>query len=169
MSTSPSVPKSPVPTRQIWLVVWGALAAAPIAYAVIAQQVEVTTSPSATLPLLRMAFLGVAALGFVAGSFLMSRAGAPGGFPPAPPASPDNPDLVAPATFQLRSIIAMALFESVAIHGFVLVLLGGPRMLILPWSATSLVGLVGIALPSGLAYWRRWEMAAARTGPSTIG
>jgi hypothetical protein len=166
MSTSPT---PPLPTRQVWLVVWGALAAAPIAYAVIAQQVQVTTPPPGNLPLLRMAFLAVAALGFVAGSLLMSRAGTPGGFPPAPPASPDTPDLVAPATFQLRSIIAMALFESVAIYGFVLVMLGGPPLLVLPWSATSLVGLVGIALPNGLAYWRRWEMDAARTGPSAIG
>ena len=166
MSQSPT---SAVPSRQVWLTIWGALALAPIAYTIIAQQVAVTTPPSETLPLLRMVFLPVAALGFVAGSFLMSRAGTPGGFPPAPPASPDTPDLVAPASFQLRSVIAMALFESVAIYGFVLVFLGAPPLHILPWSATSFVGLVGIALPNGLAYWRRWEMDAARTGPSAIG
>lgn len=162
-------PMSVVPTRQAWLMIWGSLALAPIAYAFIAQQVQVTTPRSETFPLLRMVFLGMGVLGFVAGSFLMSRAGTAGGFPPAPPASANTPDLAAPATFQLRSIIAMALFESVALYGFVLVFLGGPPLEILPWCATSFVGLVGIALPNGLAYWRRWEMDAARSGPSAIG
>lgn len=166
MSQSPT---SPVPTRQVWLVIWGALTTAPIAYAVLAQQIEVTTTPPETFPMLRMVFVGMAVLGFVAGSFLMSRAGSAAGFPPAPPASPNTPDLVAPTAFQLRSVVAMALFESVAIYGFVLVFLGGPPLHILPWSATSFVGLVGIALPNGLAYWRRWELDAARTGPSAIG
>jgi hypothetical protein len=162
--TSPT----PTPTRRTWLVVWAALAAAPIVYAVLAQQIQVA-SQSETFPLLRTAFIGLSALGFIAASFLMARAGSVGGWPPGPPASPNTPDLVAPAVFQLRSVIAMALFESIAIYGFVLVFLGGPRLEILPWSAVSFMGLVGIALPNGLAYWRRWEMDAARSGPSAIG
>lgn len=156
------MPDSPSTTsRQLWLVIWVALTAAPVGYAVIAQVVPVSAEPSALLPSLRLAFIGLAVVAFGAGTFVMSRATTPGGWPPGAPPPAHAPDLAAPAVFQTRSVIAMALFESVAVYGFVLFMLGGPALQVFPSSAASIAGMVGVVLPAGLAYWRRWELVGA--------
>lgn len=167
MPSSPD--SSSTPTRQLWLVIWGVLTVAPIGYAVIAQLIEAPLEPATMWSTLRAVFFGMSALAFVAATFLMSRAADAGGWPPGASGPSHTPDLAPPATFQVRSLIAMALFESIAIYGFVLVLLGGPRLHILPWTAASGAGLLAIVLPKGLAYWRRWEMASAGARPSAIG
>ena len=165
-----SLTPTPAPTRPMWLVIWGALTLAPVVYTALAQVIATPQGRPATFDTMRLAFIGLAVLQFVAGSVLMAKAASPGGPPaPAPPAGAASPtnarEIAAPAAFQTRSIIAMALFESIAIYGWVLFLLGAPRAQILPWSAASIAGLVAIVLPSGLAYWRRWEMAASGTKP----
>ena len=63
----------------------------------------------------------------------------------------------------------MAFFESIAVYSWLLVWLGGPRQQILPWNAVCLIGMLGVALPNGLAYWRRWDQVANGTWPSAIG
>jgi hypothetical protein len=162
------MPDSPPTTsRQVWLIMWGALTAAPVIYVVLAQVIAAPAEPSASLPLLRTAFVGLAVVAFGAGTFLISRAAGPEGFPPGPTA-PGAPDLAAPATFQLRSIVAMALIESVAVYGFVLFMLGGSRLQVLPCAAASIAGMVGVVLPAGLAYWRRWELAASGGRPPAL-
>jgi hypothetical protein len=63
----------------------------------------------------------------------------------------------------------MAFFDSIGVFGYVLLMMGGAPMQNLPWSAASVAGMLGVVLPSGLAYWRRWEDSAGRTTPKAIG
>ena len=159
---------APAPTRSVWLVVCGALCAAPILYGVLAPMVAPDVQPAPTLALMRTAFAGAATLGFLLATYLMrrvARAADPGqGLFALRPEG----ELATPAAFQLRSIFAMALFESVAIFGFVLVFLGAPPEQAWVWSAASFAGMVGIALPAGLAYWRELERAG-QGGAAPIG
>ena len=163
-SSMPTVAQS----RRLWLIVWGALTLAAVMYSVIAQMLGGAKQAPATFETMRTVFVGLAAAAFAAGTFVMSRAGSPGGWPPGLPPSPQSPDLAPAVTFQTRTIIAMALFESIAIYGFILVTMGGPPMQILPWSAATIVGMLGVVLPQGLSYWRRAE-DAERSGRSPIG
>jgi hypothetical protein len=115
---------------------------------------------------MRMAFLGLSALAMLGGSFVMSRAASPGGFTDA---ASSGSDIATPAQFQTRSIVAMALFESISVYGFLLQMMGQGPMQNLPWSAASIAGMLGVVLPGGLSYWRRWELAAGGTQPPAIG
>ncbi len=153
----------PVPSRPLWLVVWGALTAAPVIYSALAPQLA-RPEPAEIFPTMRAVLVAVAAACFALGAFVMSRAGRPGGWPPAPPGTASAGDLAAPQVFQLRSIVAMALFECSSVFGFVLVGLGMSALEILPWAAATVVGMLAIVLPNGLAYWRRWEMEGAGSG-----
>jgi hypothetical protein len=159
----------PTPSRQLWLIIWGALTLAPIVYVIVGSQMMHQGEPPAMLATMRMAFLGLSALAFLAGSFVMSRAASPGGFPRAQDAASSGSDIATPAQFQTRSVIAMAFFESISVYGFVLLTMGGQPLQNLPWSAASVAAMLGIVLPSGLSYWRRWEDSASRATPKAIG
>ncbi len=72
--------------RPLWLILWGALTAAPVIYAVLAQTIAISAQPLEQWPLFRLVFIGLAPLGFAFASFIMTRAsGASGanGWPPA--------------------------------------------------------------------------------------
>ena len=58
-------------------------------------------------------------------------------------------------------VIAMGLFESVAIYGWVLTFLGAPPSQVWYWGGASVALQIAIALPTGLGYWREWEREAA--------
>ena len=65
-------------------------------------------------------------------------------------------ELVPAATFQTNSIIALALSEAAAIMGFVAAPSGHGSMMI-PFVGGSLVVILFVILPSGVAYWRLKE------------
>jgi hypothetical protein len=140
---------SPAPSRSVWLVVWGALTMAPLFYGFLAPMVAPGVTPSQSLELFRNAFLALGVGAASVGTLVMSKAASSAG------------NLAAPAAFQLKSVIAMALFESVAICGVVLTVLGAPPSQVWYWGGASVALQVAFALPSGLGYWREWERVEA--------
>jgi hypothetical protein len=141
--------------RMNWFVVLGALSAAPIFYVVMARTIAKTITPSAALAptrsMLHPLFMALAGVQLVVGAVVLLRARAPGD--DAKGAS-SAVDLATPAQFQLRSIIGMAMFEAISIYGFLLAFMGNDPTECVVWSAVSLLGMLGVALPVGVAYWR---------------
>lgn len=146
--------------RDPWFAILMAFCAAPVAYFVIARQLEGGMDASPALPALRPAFGALALAQLAAGAFLLVRAPrARTGAPPAA-ASVALPDVGGPAepqAFQAAFVVASALVESCAILGFVLVVLGAPANDYVPFGLGTLAVLLGVGLPSGLRYWSARE------------
>jgi putative Ca2+/H+ antiporter (TMEM165/GDT1 family) len=138
--------------RNSWFAVFAGMALAPFIYAYIARMLpHATTSPE--LPTLRTAFIALAALQLALGAMVLLRARAPAMFGVAEAASAVG-EQAAPAQFQVRSVLGMAMFEAVSVYGFLLVFLGGDPGDCVYWGAVTLIGMLGVALPVGVAYWR---------------
>ena len=146
-------PSTTMSGRTTWLIIWTAITTAPLIYALIASTALPGVPPSPMLGFLRGVLLAASAVAAALGTLLLSRA------------SRVNGNLAPPAQFQLRSVTAMALFESIAVFGYVLSFQGAPPSQIWLWSGASLVLMVAVALPKGLGYWSEWEQAADR-GPA---
>lgn len=154
---------TPSQYRKNWFIILGALTVVPVAYAVLARMIAPRIPPSPTVTTLRYVFMGVAGVQFLVGAFLLLRARVPA-FLGAAETTPPAEALAAPAQFLARSVVGMALFEAVGVYGFLLVFLGNDPGECLVWSAVSLIGMLGVALPMGAAYWR--DLAQPSAGPA---
>ena len=148
--------------RLTWFLIWGAVTVAPILYPIMARFVAAGVKPSPGLSASRVAFMACAAVAFTLGSFWIRRAPRAVMGAGILKQSPEG-ELAPPAVFQLHSIIAMALIESVSVYGCVLVLLGAPPDQSWLWSTVSVAGMVGLVLPVGLSYWL--ESPPTNAGP----
>ena len=137
------------PSRSSWLSLWGALTSALVVYAFIAPLIASGVEPHPSLALIRGVLLSVSVVAAALGLLLLSRA----------PRTPEG--LAPPASFMLRSIVAMALFESVTLFGFLLTFLGAPPSQVWLWSGASLTLMLAVALPTGLGYWNEWDLTAS--------
>jgi hypothetical protein len=123
-------------------VVWASLAAAPVFCTLVAFLARPGTAWGASLPdlgaplelALTVAALGSAALGLVVPRVMGARAGR--GL--AAGASEDESRRAA----QVPCIVQWALFEAVAIHGFVIAMAGAPASRVVPFAALALALLL---------------------------
>jgi hypothetical protein len=154
-----------------WFVLWAAFTAAPVIYGVVAMLVAPTLpAASPLLPVLRLAFAGLALVQLVSGTFLMTRASRAVYGAPGPAAPPEGPALAEPLAFQKAFIVATAFVESCAIYGFVLVFLGAPVLEYLPFGAATVAVMIAVGLPTGLRYWgERESMSPGSGGAPPIG
>lgn len=148
-----------VPRRESWLVILFAMTAAPVAYYFVAGAVAEGIPDSPVYAMLLPVFSALALAELVLGAFVLSRAprAGAGGLP----ALLAGAELATPRAFQAASVIGMALAEACAILGFVLVFVGGPVYMYVPFGAATVSVMLAVALPSGLGYWREREQADA--------
>ena len=156
--TDPTLGKA----RRTWFIQLSMLGAAPIVLAAVARFVSPHLVPDPSFARLHTLCMVMAAAEFLLGTVALFNARRPArGQPAKPPGA--MPALATPARFLVASIVGMALFEAVSMNGFVLVFQGGDPAECMAWSGVSLVGLLGVALPIGLGYWR--DMEKAPRGP----
>lgn len=158
-----NAPLTPTPSQQrtSWFVVLFALSVAPVIYVFIARMVAPGRPPSPLIATLHPAFMALAGVQLILGAFILLRARVP-----APTdATTAVGEVAPPAQFQARSVLGMAMFEAVSIYGFLLAFLGNDPAECVVWSAVSMIGMLGVALPVGVAYWR--DLGQASTDPGT--
>ena len=150
------------PNRTSWLILTGALTAAPVMYVVVASLISAEGRPVAgpDFQTFRVVFSALAVVMLVASRLWLARRAGDGRDTRTGEAVP-----LPPAQYQLQSLIAAALAESCAIYGFILFMLGGSIRQLMAFAAGSLLTLALVVLPHGLAYWSRRE-AYDRTHPS---
>lgn len=148
-----------VPRRESWLVILFAMTAAPVVYYFVAGAVAEGIPDSPVYAMLLPAFGMLAAVELALGAFVLSRAprAGSGGLP----ALLAGAELATPQAFQTASVIGMALAEACAILGFVLVFVGGPVYMYVPFGAASVAVMLAVGLPAGLGYWRDRAQADA--------
>lgn len=152
------------PKREGWLVILFAMTAAPFVYYGIAGAVAASIPDSPVYAALLPIFSVLALAELVLGAFVLSRAprAGSGGLP----ALLAGAELATPQAFQTASVIGMALAEACAILGFVLVFVGGPVYMYVPFGAASVAVMLAVGLPAGLGYWRdRAQADADGRGP----
>lgn len=132
--------------RRSWMVIVLAFALSTVFYAVVGSVFATSASrgPAPTfLPALRWALYVAGAVALGAGILFFSRAVAA--------------ERLAPGDFQVRTIVSLALCESAAVFGIVLVFLGGTLSDYLPPGIAVVAVIAAYVLPRGLDYWRRLE------------
>ena len=154
------------PRRESWLVLLFAMTAAPVVYYGVAGAVAGGMADSPVYAALLPVFSVLALAELALGAFVLSRAprAGSGGLP----ALLAGAELATPQAFQTASVIGMALTEACAILGFVLVLVGGPLYMYVPFGAASVAMMLAVGLPAGLGYWRERAQADAE-GRGPIG
>ena len=148
----------PVPNRNTWLVIACSMAAAAVIYGFVIQSLLAGAAPTAAPdpPLPRTFFWGAAAALIVA-SMLWTQARLRAPLDQATSTQPPGP-LLAPADFQVRSIISLALAEAVCVLGFVQAMLyRAPLREYLPFGAAAGLVIVLDIIPIGLRYWSSRE------------
>jgi hypothetical protein len=158
-----------VPPRLVWNVIFFSLVLAVVIYAVLGYfmfgQHPAPQAPD--LGRFRLAFLVVAPLALAICIIWMrrvaSRAGSGRGAAGAEPA------LQAPEAFQRDSVVGMALAETPAVLGFVLLFLGARFADYLLFGAASLAAQFLVVLPAANHYWSEWERRQGGGAGKAIG
>ena len=158
MNTQPT----PVPTKQTWLIIFGALAFSALLYGLMAYFVENGKTPrtvSPSLPTMRtlMTLVAIAQLGASVAWLHFQTLGKMGG---------SGETLLTREQFQTQSIIAMALAESCSISGLLLFFMGNNLTQLAPFIFGTLVVFFASILPKGLRYWAAWDESQKPKAPS---
>jgi hypothetical protein len=152
----------PVPTKQSWLIILGALAVSSLLYGLMAYFIENGKTPrtvSPGLPTMRtvMTLIALAELGASVAWLHFQTLGKMGG---------QGETLLSPAQFQTQSIIAMALAESCSVSGLTLFFMGQTLAQFAPFIFGTLAVFLFWILPKGLRYWAAWENDQKPKAPS---
>jgi hypothetical protein len=150
--------------RSSWLLTTLSLTAAPIIYYVVGMQIEYDADPPAMLPMYRIVAMSLAATLLAVGSVIIRRA--PRAGVAETPADPRSA-LAAPERFTVQFLVGAAAVEMSAVLGFVLVAMGAPLGVYIPYGVGTLLAMLAVALPVGLRYWSERERLDTK-GPAPI-
>ncbi len=161
------MPQRPIPgSRGAWFAILMAMSTTPILYVLAAYLVGPKTTASSALPTLRLVFGSLSAACAATAVVLLARV-------PRTPVEAESSVTayaadapVPPPAFMSRFVTGAALAEVAAIDGVVLVFLGEPWTTCALFGAVTVAILLGVALPTGLRYWRERESEDAGSAPA---
>ena len=148
MPQDPQAPDSTPPRLPISLIIWGALMVAPIMYCVVAYSIR-PGDLAVSLPDFSDTFqlaLSIAALAVIVAGFIVPGLAAAGLKRMLSQSSPPDP-MRRMAAEQQVMIIRGALFEAVAVLGFVMVTMGAPASRMIPFAVVAFT-LMALFIPT---------------------
>lgn len=160
----------PTPSRNVWLIIALSLAAAPLFYGFVGSILlagDRPASPAGTgaLRALLRAMAVLAPLASLAVTHFALRSPLRAALEP-----PHTEPLLAPAVFQQRSVIALALAELTCIAGYLQIQMFGATLAeYAPYGLITLLVIVADIVPVGLGYWRAIEQRGDDGGSTTAG